>query len=98
MLGIRARASLFRCGNVSNVVLGWVLSGGVTVSGDKKRYQVTLSRRLAKDIDDFCAYTGLTRSDFLSMAAAVYLGTDPTVALRADEKEVMSWRADKATS
>lgn len=69
------------------------------ISNEKKRLQVTITKALLKDIKDYCSYTGTTVSDFLSMAAAVYLGVDPTPDMAATIHEeapmLESWKVDR---
>lgn len=73
------------------------------VGNDKKRMQVSITKALLSDIQDYCRYTGISVSDFLSMAAALYLRVDPTTPEDAElsrelEHSVDAWQADKMVS
>ena len=73
----------------------------------KARRQISMRKGLMAEVDDYCRYTGVTFSDFLSMAAALYLQVDPTkldddpsamedaAALEESEFNVASWQADR---
>lgn len=68
----------------------------------KARRQISMRKGLMAEVDDYCRYTGVTFSDFLSMAAALYLQVDPTTpndAVKAEEgrRDVMEWQADRMT-
>ncbi len=80
----------------------WLVVIGVIRSG-KARRQISMNRGLMADIDDYCRYTGVSFSDFLSMAAALYLQVDPTtpdeyVMAEENKDELMGWQADRATA
>lgn len=80
----------------------WLVVIGLLGSG-KSRRQISMSKGLMAQVDDFCRYTGVTFSDFLSMAAALYLQVDPTtpdgcVMSDEDREEVMGWQADKESA
>lgn len=67
----------------------------------KARRQISMSKGLMAQVDDFCRYTGVSFSDFLSMAAALYLQVDPTTPdeyemSSKDRDDVMSWQAERA--
>jgi len=69
------------------------------ISEVKDRWQISVPKRLAKDIDSFCEYVGMSRSSFLCMAGALYLQVDPTA--EEDSKasllaDVEGWRAEES--
>lgn len=61
-----------------------------------------MSKGLMAQVDDYCRYTGVSFSDFLSMAAALYLQVDPTtpddyVMPDEDREDVLGWKVDRMT-
>lgn len=75
----------------------------------KARRQISMRKGLMAEVDDYCRYTGVTFSDFLSMAAALYLQVDPTsldddpsamedvAAIHESENDVIGWKVDRMT-
>lgn len=75
-------------------VWGWF----ALISSSKDRWQVTVPKRLAREIDSFCEYVGMSRSSFLCMAGALYLQVDPTNEYDAKESllaDVDGWKAEE---